>query len=85
MILASFSLATSGDVVRYARWLRAILLMLLHRGSEEDEDRALAYLTKGAEVLRSAGGKAAYPADEGQWLLAQAWNKGLELFALVNP
>lgn len=84
MILTSFSLASSGDVIRYARWLRAILLNLLHRGGEEDADRALAYLTKGAEVLRSTGGKAAYPADEAQWLLAQAWNKGLELFALVN-
>ncbi|RSH91691.1 hypothetical protein EHS25_009060 [Saitozyma podzolica] len=81
MILTSFSLASSGDVIRYARWLRAILLNLLHRGGEEDADRALAYLTKGAEVLRSTGGKAAYPADEAQWLLAQAWNKGLELFS----
>lgn len=84
MVLASFSLASSGDVIRYARWLRAILLILLHRGGEENADRALGYLPKGVEVLRSAGGKTAYPADEAQWLLAQAWNKGLELFALVN-
>ncbi|WVQ84872.1 hypothetical protein IAT38_007035 [Cryptococcus sp. DSM 104549] len=80
-IIDSCSTNTAADITRFSRWLRAILRILLHRSSAEDEATTLRYATRAQEVIKSPTGKSSYPSDELHWLVATAWNRGLEWFS----
>ncbi|TYJ53702.1 hypothetical protein B9479_005669 [Cryptococcus floricola] len=68
------------DIKRFSRWMRAILRILLHRSGADDESAAFSYVSRALDVLKTPLGKTAYPLDEAHWLVATAWNRGLEWF-----
>ncbi|ODO05445.1 hypothetical protein L198_02138 [Cryptococcus wingfieldii CBS 7118] len=69
------------DIKRFSRWMRAILRILLHRSGADDESAAFSYVSRALDVLKTPLGKTAYPLDEAHWLVATAWNRGLEWFS----
>ncbi|WVN84898.1 uncharacterized protein L203_100034 [Cryptococcus depauperatus CBS 7841] len=77
LVLDNCSTSYASDIKRFSRWTRAILKMLLHRDSFENESTALKYVNRAFEVLQMPLGKKAYPLDEVHWLVATAWNRGL--------
>ncbi|WVQ72987.1 hypothetical protein IAR50_002550 [Cryptococcus sp. DSM 104548] len=68
------------DIQRFSRWMRAILRILLHRNAVDDDYAAFTYVSRALQVLKTPLGKTAYPIDEAHWLVATAWNRGLEWF-----
>lgn len=65
-------------MVNYARWNRSLVLSLLHRGGDENGDKAFNLLTKAKAVVDAPGGADAYPDEEGEWLVSTAWGEGTE-------
>ncbi|WOO82767.1 uncharacterized protein LOC62_04G006253 [Vanrija pseudolonga] len=77
-VLECAPLDSPADVVNYARWNRSLVLSLLHRGGEENGDKAFNLLTKAKAVVDAPGGADAYPDEEGEWLVSTAWGEGTE-------
>ncbi|TFK48044.1 hypothetical protein OE88DRAFT_1810744 [Heliocybe sulcata] len=74
---------SSISVEKFARWLRAICTILLSRNTAPDRLKAIGYVEQAATVLETHGsdqnpGVEFYPMDERQWLLATAYNTGIE-------
>ncbi|KAG2036233.1 meiosis protein SPO22/ZIP4 like-domain-containing protein [Suillus americanus] len=68
---------------KFARWLRAICIILLTRATGADRSKAIGYVDQAIAVLEEHGdardgGDLLYPLDERQWLLSTAYNTGLE-------
>ncbi|KZV81777.1 SPO22-domain-containing protein [Exidia glandulosa HHB12029] len=63
------------SIPKFARWLRAICTAYV--GRERDRARVLGYIDQAVEVMRDDADDE-YPADERQWLLATAYNTGLQ-------
>ncbi|KIK46084.1 hypothetical protein CY34DRAFT_22194 [Suillus luteus UH-Slu-Lm8-n1] len=68
---------------KFARWLRAMCIILLTRATEADRSKAVGYVDQAIAVLEEHGdardgGDLLYPLDERQWLLSTAYNTGLE-------
>ncbi|BGP00572.1 sporulation-specific protein 22 [Rhodotorula toruloides] len=63
-----------------ALWLRLIVSVLIHRN---DHDQALAYVENAAHFI--AQHQDDFPEDEANWMLATAWDEGLDLFAPASP
>ena len=45
------------DIVRFARWTRTILLILLHRAGRDDEEKGMQFVAQATDILRTAAGK----------------------------
>ncbi|KAG2053918.1 SPO22-domain-containing protein [Suillus hirtellus] len=68
---------------KFARWLRAMCIILLTRATGGDRSKAIGYVDQAIAVLEEHGdardgGELLYPLDERQWLLSTAYNTGLE-------
>ncbi|WVF73146.1 hypothetical protein IAT40_007965 [Kwoniella sp. CBS 6097] len=67
------------DVVRFSRWIRSIITLLLGQNYYTNQDDDLSYFfKKSMTVLSSPLGSASYPQDELEWLLVTAWNRCLQ-------
>ncbi|KAG8833072.1 hypothetical protein FRC17_000077, partial [Serendipita sp. 399] len=72
------------SVQKFSRWLRAICTTLLSRGREADQAKALAYIQQAVDLLQEHGdvtdteSDQHYPDNERSWLLATAFNTGLQ-------
>lgn len=71
------------DVVHVARWTRSLVTIVLNRDGEGDNAKALHFITKAHKVMVSDACLKAYPSDEGEWLLATAWQMGMTKFGWV--
>lgn len=71
------------DVVHVARWTRSLVTIVLNRDGEGDKNKAMHFITKAHEVMVSDACLKAYPSDEGEWLLATAWQMGMTKFGWV--
>ncbi|KAL7418298.1 sporulation-specific protein 22 [Cryptotrichosporon argae] len=80
-IINAFNVTEPEDVARLARWIRSAVCIFLHRSNDEDEARAAQVVAHASGILKSDW-QALYPKDEGEWLVATAWNRGLEQFAM---
>ncbi|KAG1809768.1 uncharacterized protein HD556DRAFT_1223242, partial [Suillus plorans] len=74
---------------KFARWLRAMCVILLTRATGADRSKAIGYVDQAIAVLEEHGdardgGELLYPLDERQWLLSTAYNTGLECLQSVN-
>ncbi|BGP26464.1 sporulation-specific protein 22 [Rhodotorula toruloides] len=63
-----------------ALWLRLIVSVPLHRN---DRDQAFAYVENAAQFI--AKHQDDFPEEEANWMLATAWDEGLDLFASASP
>ena len=63
-ILESYSVNSADDIVRFSRWTRTVLSIVLHRAGKEDEERAMAFIVQAREVLKSPVGKKVNHADQ---------------------
>ncbi|KAG2072988.1 SPO22-domain-containing protein [Suillus decipiens] len=68
---------------KFARWLRAMCIILLTRATGTDRSKAIGYVDQAIAVLEEHGdardgSDLLYPLDERQWLLSTAYNTGLE-------
>ncbi|OCF32177.1 hypothetical protein I316_06091 [Kwoniella heveanensis BCC8398] len=70
-------ISNAADVVRFSRWTRSIITLILDRGPSATQDDLMFFFEKVTHVLASPIGSKAYPQDELEWLLATAWNKSL--------
>ncbi|BGP10105.1 sporulation-specific protein 22 [Rhodotorula toruloides] len=68
------------EIAEMALWLRLIVSILIHRN---DRDQALAYVENAAHFI--AQHQDDFPEDEANWMLATAWDEGLDLFASASP
>uniref|UniRef100_A0A0K3CEK3 BY PROTMAP: gi/647400090/emb/CDR45195.1/ RHTO0S10e06590g1_1 [Rhodosporidium toruloides] n=1 Tax=Rhodotorula toruloides TaxID=5286 RepID=A0A0K3CEK3_RHOTO len=68
------------EIAEMALWLRLIVSVLIHRN---DRDQALAYVENAAHFI--AQHQDDFPEDEANWMLATAWDEGLDLFASASP
>ncbi|KAI0358894.1 hypothetical protein OH77DRAFT_1493876 [Trametes cingulata] len=69
------------SVEKFSRWLRAICTILLSRSSPADRTKAIGYVEQAVGVLQehaTEGNAQVYPMDERHWLLATAYNTGIE-------
>ncbi|KAG7090528.1 hypothetical protein E1B28_009637 [Marasmius oreades] len=67
------------SVEKFSRWLRALCTILLARNAPADRIKAIGYVEQAASVMEEySEGDEAYPMDERFWLLATAYNTGLE-------
>ncbi|KAI0367468.1 hypothetical protein BV20DRAFT_950150 [Pilatotrama ljubarskyi] len=69
------------SVEKFSRWLRAICTILLSRSSPADRTKAIGYVEQAVGVLQdhsTGSDPQSYPMDERQWLLATAYNTGIE-------
>ncbi|KZT09061.1 uncharacterized protein LAESUDRAFT_647835 [Laetiporus sulphureus 93-53] len=72
---------SSLSIDKFARWLRAICMMLLSRNTAADRAKAIGYVEQAVHVLENHGTETdseAYPMDERHWLLGTAYNTGIE-------
>ncbi|KAI0638918.1 meiosis protein SPO22/ZIP4 like-domain-containing protein [Trametes polyzona] len=69
------------SVEKFSRWLRATCTILLSRGAPADRTKAIGYVEQAVGVLHDHSAEQdpqTYPMDERQWLLATAYNTGIE-------
>ncbi|KAI9059547.1 hypothetical protein FKP32DRAFT_1657351 [Trametes sanguinea] len=69
------------SIEKFSRWLRAICTILLSRSSPADRTKAIGYVEQAVGVLQEHAAESdphSYPSDERQWLLATAYNTGIE-------
>ncbi|KAI8983311.1 meiosis protein SPO22/ZIP4 like-domain-containing protein [Trametes punicea] len=69
------------SIEKFSRWLRAICTILLSRSSPADRTKAIGYVEQAVGVLQDHSTESdpqSYPMDERQWLLATAYNTGVE-------
>ncbi|KAI0761631.1 meiosis protein SPO22/ZIP4 like-domain-containing protein [Trametes elegans] len=69
------------SVEKFSRWLRAICTILLSRSSSADRTKAIGYVEQAVGVLQDHAVESdcqRYPMDERHWLLATAYNTGIE-------
>ncbi|OSD05749.1 hypothetical protein PYCCODRAFT_1432287 [Trametes coccinea BRFM310] len=69
------------SIEKFSRWLRAICTILLSRSSPADRTKAIGYVEQAVGVLQEHAAESdphSYPSDERQWLLATAYNTGVE-------
>ncbi|KAM6497714.1 hypothetical protein JOM56_005662 [Amanita muscaria] len=77
------------SVERFARWLRAICTIVLARNASADRLKAVGYIEQAVAVMESTNDTEEvfppspekphpYPMDERHWLLATAYNTGVE-------
>lgn len=67
------------SVERFARWLRAICTIVLARNASADRLKAVGYIEQAVAVMESTNDtEEPYPMDERHWLLATAYNTGVE-------
>ncbi|KIO19213.1 hypothetical protein M407DRAFT_83069, partial [Tulasnella calospora MUT 4182] len=70
---------------KFARWLRAIVKILLARARESDRLRALEWIRQGIDVMKCGTDENPYPTDEQQYMLATCFNVGLECLKTARP
>ncbi|WWC91549.1 uncharacterized protein L201_006495 [Kwoniella dendrophila CBS 6074] len=80
ILVGAISVISELDVVKFSRWIRGIIMLLLQRSGPNDHKQAQSYLSRCLQLLATPLGQSAYPPDEMQWLIATSWNKGLELY-----
>lgn len=73
------------SVEKFSRWLRAICTSLLSRNTAPDRLKAVGYIEQAISVLKehcdlSDTSDQVYPIDERYWLMATAYNTGIECF-----
>ncbi|KAI0662358.1 meiosis protein SPO22/ZIP4 like-domain-containing protein [Cubamyces menziesii] len=69
------------SIEKFSRWLRAICTILLSRSSPADRIKAIGYVEQAVGVVQdhsAEGDPQKYPMDERHWLLATAYNTGIE-------
>ncbi|KAI0825283.1 meiosis protein SPO22/ZIP4 like-domain-containing protein [Trametes gibbosa] len=69
------------SVEKFSRWLRAICTILLSRSGPADRTKAVGYVEQAVGVLQDHAAERdpqSYPMDERHWLLATAYNTGIE-------
>ncbi|KAH9850619.1 meiosis protein SPO22/ZIP4 like-domain-containing protein [Lenzites betulinus] len=69
------------SVEKFSRWLRAICTILLSRSAPADRTKAVQYVEQAVGVLQDHAAERdpqGYPMDERHWLLATAYNTGIE-------
>ncbi|KAL1952366.1 hypothetical protein VTO73DRAFT_1515 [Trametes versicolor] len=69
------------SVEKFSRWLRAICTILLARSAPADRTKAIGYVEQAVGVLQDHASESdpqGYPMDERHWLLATAYNTGIE-------
>ncbi|KAH9891162.1 meiosis protein SPO22/ZIP4 like-domain-containing protein [Cubamyces lactineus] len=69
------------SIEKFSRWLRAICTILLSRSSPADRIKAIGYVEQAVGVLQdhfTEEDPQRYPMDERHWLLATAYNTGIE-------
>ncbi|KAI0327295.1 hypothetical protein GY45DRAFT_1355763 [Cubamyces sp. BRFM 1775] len=69
------------SIEKFSRWLRAICTILLSRSSPADRIKAIGYVEQAVGVLQDHSTEddpQRYPMDERHWLLATAYNTGIE-------
>ncbi|WWD03464.1 hypothetical protein V865_001516 [Kwoniella europaea PYCC6329] len=66
------------EVVRFSRWIRGIITILLPENGREEQIAVKSYLSRVYKVLQTTLGSQNYPHDEMQWLIATTWSRGLD-------
>ncbi|WVR00323.1 hypothetical protein IAU59_007466 [Kwoniella sp. CBS 9459] len=77
-LLRLCTISTAADVVRFSRWIRSTITLLLDNVHNTTWDGLVFFFKKAMTVLSSPLGSKSYPQDELEWLLVTAWNKSLQ-------
>ncbi|WWC94693.1 hypothetical protein V866_001541 [Kwoniella sp. B9012] len=76
-IIKTCVITNEAEVVRFSRWIRGIMMILLPKNGLGEQITVKAYLSRVHKVLQTTLGSQNYPHDEMQWLIATTWNRGL--------
>nr|XP_019003248.1 uncharacterized protein I203_04285 [Kwoniella mangroviensis CBS 8507]OCF66709.1 hypothetical protein I203_04285 [Kwoniella mangroviensis CBS 8507] len=77
-IIKTCVITNETEVVRFSRWIRGIMMILLPKNGRAEQITVKSYLSRVHKVLQTALGSQNYPHDEMQWLIATTWNRGLD-------
>ncbi|WVQ67172.1 uncharacterized protein L199_005367 [Kwoniella botswanensis] len=76
-IIKTCVITNEAEVVRFSRWIRGIMMILLPENGRGEQVTVKTYLSRVHKVLQTTLGSQNYPHDEMQWLVATTWNRGL--------